>query len=194
MSKSSQPVSPQELLQGIKELKANGVELKGSPESILNQVILNTSKNYLAKKYKINKQPSNIAEARSEACSKLLRKSMESAKRFGPEDTDAHHIVPGADNRCWARQYAEAARAILRRWGIAINDEANGVYLPSSSKVTVPTLPNAYPHKKTHTKVYYMNIAEHLAGATGKKDCLEILREIGEDLEDGIYPIRKGMI
>ena len=194
MPKELEPVTPQELLEGLRELKKEGVDLPESPESLLNKVIQNTTKNYLGKKYKIKIQPVNAKDAKTEACSKALRKNMEDVDRFGPAKTDAHHIVPGSDQRPWAKKYAEAARAILRRWGISINHEANGVYLPSKSTVPVKSLPNAYPHKKTHTKVYYINIAEQLAGATGRKQCLDMLREIGEDLEDGAYPIRKGQV
>lgn len=187
--KISQPITPQELLKGLKELENEGAHLPESPESLLNKVVVNTSKSYMGKKSRLKTQPQNAKDAKTEANSKVLRKNMEDVKRFGPPDTDAHHIVPGADNRPWAKQYAEAARAILRRWGIPINHEANGVYLPSSSDASVESLPDAISHKKTHTKVYYINISEHLADAKGRQQCLDMLREIGEDLEDGVYPV-----
>ncbi len=192
MAKISQSITPQELLQGLQQLKKEGVELPSSPEALLNQIVNNTAKVYMAKVAKMKTQPLNGREAKLEADSTVLRKNMIAAKRYPPEDTDAHHIVPGRDNRIWAKEYAEAARAILRRWGIPINHEVNGVFLPRSSTVPVEVLPHAYPHKKVHTKFYYITIATHLGRARSCQQCIEILQEVGEDLEDGIYPIRKG--
>ena len=191
MPKIDQPIEPQEFLDGLKQLEKDGYKLPSSAESILNQVIVNTSKQYAAKKSNKSIQPLNAKEAKMQA-SKILRANMEAAKRSAPDNTDAHHIVPAEENRLWAKEKAEAARRILKRWNIDINHEANGVYLPSKSSIPVEELPNAYAHKKVHTKVYYLNIASHLATASSRANCLEMLREIGEDLEDGTYPIRKG--
>lgn len=193
MAKEYQPVTPHELLRGLEELEKEGVNLPKSKESLINEVILLTEKLYSSKGRDV--QPFNVKLAKDKARknlkkdSEILRKNMINAQRNMPPRTDAHHIVPAKENRPWARQYANEARSILRQWGICINHEANGVALPSSSKVPVESLPNAYAHKPVHTKIYYMNIADQLSEASSRKECLITLRNIGEELEDGTYLI-----
>jgi hypothetical protein len=198
MSKEYQPITQTEFLDGLSKLEKMG-ELTRSKESILNEIISNTSRSYLT--HGKNTQPINAKEAKlallkerkkfAKADAEQLRNNMIKAGRALPKNTDAHHIVPSQENRPWAVDHAVAARAILTRWGISINNEANGVALPTTSKTKVKSIPNAYPHKKVHTLVYYLNIAAQLRGANNRTQCIETLREIGEDLEDGVYPIRK---
>lgn len=120
----------------------------------------------------------------------ILRENMVAVGRQLPENTDAHHITPENEGRKWAIKYANEARAILKRWNININHEANGVALPTSSKHNIESIPNAYSHKIIHTKVYYMNIADELGNATSRESCIAILREIGAELSNGTYPIK----
>ncbi len=120
----------------------------------------------------------------------ILRENMIAAGRALPANTDAHHIAPENEGREWAVQYADEARAILERWNININHEANGVALPTSSEHYIESIPNAYSHKIIHTKVYYMNIADELGNAVSKESCIAILREIGAELSNGTYPIK----
>lgn len=120
----------------------------------------------------------------------ILRENMIAAGRPLPANTDAHHITPENESRKWAVQYANEARAILKRWDIDINHEANGVALPTSSKHHIESIPNAYSHKIIHTKTYYMNTADELGNAISRESCLAILREIGTELSNGTYPIR----
>jgi uncharacterized protein RhaS with RHS repeats len=70
---------------------------------------------------------------------------------------DAHHIVAGSAAR------AAPARAVLERFGIHINDAANGVFLPATV------------HAKLHTNKYYDAVNDALAQATTKEEALEVL-------------------
>ena len=89
-----------------------------------------------------------------------------------------------------------AARSRLRlaAFGIDIDHEANGVYLPRFQKhVPMDILPDAYPHSKIHTGKYYFNIEfllnETIAEGLGRQGIIETLKEIGEELADGTFPI-----
>ncbi len=194
MPNDYEPISKYELLQGLGELEKAG-ELTKPKEEVLHEVIMNTQRAYSAHGKDV--QPFNAKHAKQRAkhgspevaCSKKLRQNMIAAGRPLPKNTAAHHIVPGKDGRAWVKDNTMAARAILNRWGISINHEANGVALPCNSKSKVCELPNALPHSKTHTKVYYLNLAGQLGASRSQADCLDILREIGEDLEDGKFPV-----
>ncbi|WP_062569314.1 AHH domain-containing protein [Pseudoalteromonas arabiensis] len=91
-----------------------------------------------------------------------------------------------------------AARSRLRlaAFGIDIDHEANGVYLPRFQKhVLVDILSDAYSHSKIHIGKYYFNVEfllnETIADDLGRQGLIEILREIGEELVDGTFPITK---
>ncbi|MFL0802472.1 MAG: AHH domain-containing protein [Agarilytica sp.] len=197
MTKNYQEVTKYEFQKGLAELESAG-ELSAPKEQLFNEVILNTEKAYVSRgrtvqqpNAKLARQQAKNKQAKPRSNSKILRENMIKAGRPLPAGTDAHHIVPSSEKRDWAKDNAAAARAILTRWGIDINHEANGVALPSRSDTPVKELPDAYPHKTVHTKVYYLNIAGQLGQSSSQSDCIDILREIGEDLEDGIFPIRK---
>ena len=195
VSKKYTPISSHEFLYGLEQLEIQGIKLPKSKGELLTEIISNTQRKYQAKRQGIRSGPINandaIRTANKRKDSEILRDNMIKAGRDLPEDTDAHHIVPANEARLWAVDYAIAARGILRAWGISINDEANGVALPKSSKIPVETLPNAYPHKTVHTRIYYINIAEQLSEAESRPECIDILRDIGKDLENGTFPIRK---
>ncbi|GAA5445403.1 hypothetical protein Misp06_03606 [Microbulbifer sp. NBRC 101763] len=194
MSKDYESITSHEFMLGLNELEAKGVKLPKEKDKLFTEVVLNTTRQCMNTLEGVETQPINphelAREIKKKTDSQILRENMVNAKRPLPDNTDAHHIVPAKENRAWAKDYAQAARAILRRWGIPINHEANGVALPTKSTVPVKSLPNAYPHKKVHTKVYYLNIVDQLSEAHDRETCIDTLREIGEDLEDGTYPIR----
>ncbi|MGI9280944.1 MAG: AHH domain-containing protein [Endozoicomonas sp.] len=163
MSKDYESVSSHEFMRGLEELEQQGVKLPKNKNELLTEVVSNTHRQYHSKLQGIGEQPINVNELSrniKKKNSQILRENMINAGRSLPKGTDAYHIVPASENRSWAKDYAQAARAILRRWGISINHEANGVALPSSSKRPVKSLPNAYPHKQVHTKVYYLNVVD----------------------------------
>jgi hypothetical protein len=58
--------------------------------------------------------------------SRVLGRALEAAGHFRPPSSAAHHIVAGT------AKIAADARAALRRFGIALDDAVNGVFLPAT--------------------------------------------------------------
>ena len=112
------------------------------------------------------------------ASSKKLAANMEAVGRERPRDykTAAHHIVAGYSKK------AEEARAILKKFGVSINDEANGVFLP-----TQKGLSNSAYHPSLHTKKYYDKVNEILGYAQTRDEVIAFLREIAEELLDNSF-------
>ena len=92
----------------------------------------------------------------------------------------AHHVV------AVSAKAAAPARAVLQRFGIKLNQAANGVFLPASTKVVNPI--GAAVHSKLHTRAYYNAVNDALAQATSKDDALQILSNIQEALLKGGFP------
>ncbi len=88
----------------------------------------------------------------------------------------AHHIVAGA------AAAASRAREILEKFNIDINDANNGVFLP-----TVKGVSKAAYHPSVHTAAYYQKVTDLLEEATTRKECIEILRGIAEQLSNGTF-------
>lgn len=84
--------------------------------------------------------------------------------------SDAHHVV------ALNAKPARPAREILQRFGIGLNDDSNGVFLPEAQ------------HDHMHTNAYYDAVNEALAGVTTKAEVEEILRSIARKLEAGTFP------
>lgn len=108
----------------------------------------------------------------------------------------AHHIVAKGDQR------ARRAVEILQALGIDVDDPENGVFLPASeTDKREGVLKNAYVHNKVHTKPYYANVTYQIidlfeanAGKSDsalKQDMINQLREIGDQLQRGTYPIHQ---
>jgi hypothetical protein len=74
------------------------------------------------------------------------------------------------------KTYAIEAREILKKFGIGINDAANGVFLPGAK------------HASTHTGNYFKAVTNALKGATTKSQAEQILRSIGQGLQNGAFP------
>ena len=95
-------------------------------------------------------------------------------------NTAAHAIVSGA------HEAAAAARKILAKWKIRIDDPDNGVFLPRDSRyMPHPELKDAVNHAELHTEEYYINITAMLRQATSEQECRETLRLIAQCLIDG---------
>ncbi len=76
--------------------------------------------------------------------------------------------------------------------------EANGVNLPRFKKhVPHSSMPNAIAHSQVHTDIYHENVVTMLiiadATASSKDDIIEVLREIGNDLQAGTFLVDKLM-
>ena len=103
---------------------------------------------------------------------------MEAAGRTRPTEypTAAHHIVAGGSPK------AEEARSILKKFNIGINDEANGVFLPTNR--TQGT--GAY-HRTLHTYEYYEKVNRILETANTREDVIYLLRDIAEQLANSTF-------
>ena len=88
----------------------------------------------------------------------------------------AHHIVAGNSPK------AAEARAILQKYGININDAANGMFLP-----TVKDAAKGAYHPSLHTDSYYRKVTELLSSTKSKDDVLDILDDIAEQLRNGTF-------
>lgn len=67
----------------------------------------------------------------------------------------------------------DEARAILKKFGIGINDADNGVWLPQSI------------HRGRHHKAYIDVVLRRLQNATNANDAKAILHSIATDLANG---------
>jgi hypothetical protein len=83
---------------------------------------------------------------------------------------DTHHIVAQSARR------ADAARKLLERFGIDLEDPSNGAFLPEAQ------------HDHLHTNEYYNAVNRELAAATTKSEAQQILRSIARRLAEGSFP------
>lgn len=120
---------------------------------------------------------------------KKLAENMQSTGRGErPGSTAAHHIVS------WNDQRASKARLRLAAFGIDIDNEVNGVYLPlHKAHIPMKSLPNAYAHSTVHTEKYYLNveflIEESVLEGLGHRGIVDTLRDIADDMQDGQFPL-----
>lgn len=109
-----------------------------------------------------------------------LSRFMKSSGITRPVNTAAHAIISGAHER------ATAARKILAKWKIRIDDPDNGVFLPKNSDYTPhPQMPQAVNHAAIHTKEYYVNITAMLTPTKSEEECRLVLKLIGKMLQQG---------
>ncbi len=95
-----------------------------------------------------------------------------------PDNLAAHHIIPAKDKE------AQAARDILEKYDIDINDSINGVYLPTKSNVD---LNQGIQHNGRHPKSYSTQVNELIKDADkngGKQEVLSQLNDIKNKLEN----------
>jgi len=98
-----------------------------------------------------------------------------------PAGTAAHHIVPAGVKKF---RSAEKARAILSKFGIRVENAANGVYLPSRFDEAV----RAAYHGTLHSKRYFDEVLRRLQLARSEEDALVILNKIRKELLAGTFP------
>ena len=122
-------------------------------------------------------------------CSKTLRDNMLKANEklankkgvmnrawHKEKGSAAHHIVAGADPR------AQAARDILKKHNIDINDARNGIFLKHTSRSSKQA--GAY-HREIHTNKYYdhvNNVLTRADAAGGKQAVKKALNKLRDDL------------
>lgn len=112
---------------------------------------------------------------------RLLARNMEKAGIARPAGTAAHHIVPASLKKF---KSADRARKILNKFGIALENAANGVYLPSKFDDAVKA---AY-HGTLHTERYFDEVLRRLSNARSKADVLVILDGIRNELLRNKFP------
>lgn len=99
----------------------------------------------------------------------------------GKEEPDyrnaAHHIVAGG------AKDADPARKRLESLGIGINNEANGVFLPTQRGAS-----EAAYHPSLHTKAYYKEVNDRLKDVEDRDEAMEVLRKIEKELLAGTFP------
>lgn len=117
------------------------------------------------------------SSGRSVASSRELSKALEAAGHSRPVGTAAHHIVA-----VHAKSAAEA-RKILRRFGIGINDAANGVFLPRSRLAVNPG--GSTVHSSVHTKNYYAFVNRSLKSVRSRAEVEGKLKQIRQMLLNG---------
>ena len=110
------------------------------------------------------------------ASSKALRESLEKAGKIAGKSDAAHHIVAGT------AKGADDTRKLLSKFGIGINDAANGVFLS-----TVKGASGAY-HPGLHTDKYYKTVNKLLGEAKNKDEAIKILNNIADQLTKGSFP------
>jgi hypothetical protein len=121
-----------------------------------------------------------LAVAAGRSSRKLLVKNMERAGIVRPPGYEGHHIVAFEAKR------ATDAKAILKSFGIGIDDAENGVFLAAGADT--PKLGNEASHGGIHTNAYYDAVTDALMKARDRIEAIEILRKIGEALLSGGFP------
>ncbi|MFC5288550.1 SpvB/TcaC N-terminal domain-containing protein [Actinokineospora guangxiensis] len=112
--------------------------------------------------------------------SRLLGQNLVRAGYSRPAQTAAHHIVAGGDAR------ASAARAVLQRFGIALDDAANGVFLPSN--LSSANAGGAAVHSTVHTDRYYAAVNALIGRAQNRQQVIQSLGHIRQRLLSGGFP------
>jgi hypothetical protein len=115
-----------------------------------------------------------------EGSSRVLGRNLKLAKLIRLPGEFAHHIVAHGDHR------AKQALAILKKFGIKVDDAVNGVYLPGYK--TSPNPLGKVVHGNLHTDGYYIAVEKALTGAKTQAEVIQRLRIIAWKLEHGIMP------
>lgn len=66
-----------------------------------------------------------------------------------------------------------------------MNEGANGVFMPKSSKYVVGTIP---AHSKIHTHKYYDEVFARIEFVNDPIELREVLDEIRQEIIDGTFP------
>jgi hypothetical protein len=118
--------------------------------------------------------------AQGKASSRALGRVLEASGVQRPTGYEAHHIAAGdADD-------ADPARQVLKKFGININDAANGVFLPAETDTV--KLGNEAVHGTLHTKAYYQAVNAVLKDARTRQEAIGLLQAIGRALQSGDFP------
>jgi hypothetical protein len=117
---------------------------------------------------------------------RTLRRNLKQADPLQTGDAlfDVHHIVARLHH------YAYAARHIMFSWGVAINDAANGIFLPRNFFIQNILGSSATPHQILHTERYYFYVTFRLnrVKAESTEAVRAVLASIKAELLAGTFP------
>jgi hypothetical protein len=115
----------------------------------------------------VHNSPCSEAARGSTHSSKALGRALEKSGTARPSGSAAHHIVAGG------AQKSAPARAVLKKFGIGVDDAENGVFLPSNV------------HMSVHTNSYYDTVNSALSQATTRSEAIQVLSAIRARLLGG---------
>lgn len=179
----------------IKAYKDNNCHLIFNPETNKKNVVCDKSTPYSVDAFPIEPGSDVVGLVDRVSTTKELRKNLNEELQMSaapgapppedPEDCEAHHIVPQAENRAWAKEFVDGARDALE--GCVDMDSAeNGIWLPKNDKGTAQC--TGSNHKKVHTQSYYKDISKRLTDANEVNGCSSVrseLKLIKEELFQG---------
>jgi RHS repeat-associated protein len=111
-------------------------------------------------------------------CSARLGRNLVRAGHVRPRGTAAHHIVAHGE------PLAQRAQQVLQRFGVHIDDAANGVFLPHYPSSTAPGM----YHRTLHTHAYYAEVNRRLGRARSAAGVQHELAQIRSELLAGTFP------
>lgn len=112
-----------------------------------------------------------------------LGTNLEKTGTTRPPNTAAHHICAAGSTNTSAIK----TREILEKAGINIDEAANGVFLPKSSKYSLGDYEDAVAHTLVHTDIYYKAVYERLRNLPYNK-IRDELKLIADELLVGAFP------
>ncbi len=128
----------------------------------------------------LKRLPRAAATAVAKGSSRRLGNNMKLAGKTRLPGEFGHHIAAHGDPR------AEESVRILESFGIHVDNEVNGVFLPGYRSSPNPL--NKVVHGNMHTDAYYTAVEKRLKKAATRADAEVKLREIAYELEHGLSP------
>lgn len=124
--------------------------------------------------------PRAAAKAMAKGSSRRLGNNLKLAGKTRLPGEFAHHVAAHGDAR------AEKSVEILESFGIHVDNEVNGVFLPGYESSPNPL--KKVVHGNMHTTAYHDAVYKQLNAAKTKADAVRILKNITDNLEKGIMP------
>ena len=124
--------------------------------------------------------PRAAAKAVAKGSSRRLGNNLIKAGKTRLPGEFSHHIAAHGDPR------AEKSVEILEGFGIHVDNEVNGIFLPGYESSPNPL--KKVVHGNMHTDAYHNAVYRRLKAAKTRADAEEVLRKIALGLEKGIAP------
>ncbi|THB63696.1 MAG: hypothetical protein D6B27_11810 [Gammaproteobacteria bacterium] len=160
-------------------------EIKGLAAKLYTQILMKTTNRGLSllSGYYSQANQMSMKDLMSEKRKpSRLARHMKYVGKHRPANVVAHAVVSGNHSE------AIAARRILAKWKIRIDDPDNGVFLPRDARfIPHDELPKAVNHAKLHTNEYYLNVTNVLGRSKSQNECRAALRLIALELQNGEF-------